>query len=171
MYKEVELEPATCTTAGIVCQECTLCGHQTGLKNTPVLGHSYDSWVVTIEPSCGVKGEQARTCIRCGDVETRETPALEHNNTTKTVPPTCTEDGYDLTKCMNCGEETKSNFVPATGHNYVFTETVAPAPTRAMISIPAPSAKIPASSIPPMRWVTTLKAKWLLPPVIRRVTP
>lgn len=46
-----------------------------------------------------------------------DTPACEHNNTTKTTTPAdCTTPGSIVTICDNCGEETGREVIPATGH-------------------------------------------------------
>ena len=113
VQKEVE---ATCTTAGVIYMECSKCGHTTGHANTEALGHNYGEWVVTEEASCGIEGEEIRTCTRCDNSETRVIPALEHNYVTTTVAPTCTEQGYDEAMCMNCGHSIRSNYTAALGH-------------------------------------------------------
>ena len=54
-----------------------------------------------------------------------DTPACEHNNTTKTTTPAdCTTPGSIVTICDNCGEETGREVIPATGHLNVTTTTV-----------------------------------------------
>lgn len=44
----------------------------------PAQGHDWGEWVVTKQPAEGVKGEETRTCNRCGETETRDIPALAH---------------------------------------------------------------------------------------------
>lgn len=124
-YVEKEVK-ATCTEAGFVYEECELCGSTRNHQNTDPLGHEYGEWIVTVEPSCGVKGEEEHSCVRCGNKETQEVAALEHDYKESTVMPTCTEMGYDQIFCMNCGNQAKDNYTDALGHNYEFTETVAP---------------------------------------------
>ena len=39
------------------------------------LGHQWSGWSVTLDPTSTAPGEEARSCGRCGDTETREIPA------------------------------------------------------------------------------------------------
>ena len=45
---------------------------------------------------------------------------------TTVVAPTCTEQGYTVYTCTACGDEVKADFVPATGHDYVWQITRVP---------------------------------------------
>ncbi len=48
-----------------------------------------------------------------------------HSYASTTVAPTCSEQGYDEYGCIYCDAETqKSNFVPALGHSYRFTDNI-----------------------------------------------
>ena len=47
-----------------------------------------------------------------------ETPHVHDYRYFETVLPTCTELGYDRFQCIGCGALQKTNYVPATGHNY-----------------------------------------------------
>ena len=124
-YVKLEFK-ATCTEAGFAYEECSKCGDQIGYGTIDPLGHDYGAWIVTLAPSCGVEGEEEHSCVRCGNKETREVAALEHDYKTTTVAPTCTEMGYDQTICMNCGDGAKEHYVDALGHDWQFVETVAP---------------------------------------------
>ena len=47
-----------------------------------------------------------------------ETPHVHDYRFLETVRPTCTELGYDCFQCSGCGALQKTNYVPATGHDY-----------------------------------------------------
>ena len=47
-----------------------------------------------------------------------ETPHVHDYRFLETVRPTCTELGYDRFQCSGCGALQKTNYVPATGHDY-----------------------------------------------------
>lgn len=47
-----------------------------------------------------------------------ETPHVHDYRFLETVRPTCTELGYDSFQCSGCGALQKTNYVPATGHDY-----------------------------------------------------
>lgn len=48
-----------------------------------------------------------------------ETGEYEHTYTETVVASTCTEDGYTLHRCSNCYYSYRTDYVDATGHNYV----------------------------------------------------
>ncbi len=110
---------------------CTDCG-----TLNPDHHHSYTE-TVTKEPACTETGEKTLTCI-CGDTKTESIPAKghhygeddkctdcgifnpdhQHGYTEEiTKEPTCTEAGEKTLTCV-CGD-TKTESVPATGHDYV----------------------------------------------------
>lgn len=67
------------------------------------LGHSFGKWIVTKEAGVGVKGEETRTCSRCGEIETREIAALPYVPVTnddgdKVYTETVTEEPKDVTE-------------------------------------------------------------------------
>ena len=70
-------------------------------------------------PSCTAKGEEKRSCSKCGHTETRTLNALGHSFSKPTVTkkPTCTESGIETGKCTRCGQTT-TNTISATGHKW-----------------------------------------------------
>ena len=61
---EVVIENPTCTEAGKVTSECSLCG-ETITTEIPALGHDYES--VVTPPTTTSEGYTTHTCTRCGD--------------------------------------------------------------------------------------------------------
>lgn len=53
-------------------------------------------------------------------------PCSLHNYSSVITEPTCTAQGYTTHICENCGYTYKSNIVPANGHGFSYTKTVAP---------------------------------------------
>lgn len=87
------------------------------------ISHSYNSGVVTTEPTCTEKGVMTYTCTVCNDSYTEETPATGHTIVTdEAVAATCTSTGLtEGSHCSVCGEIiTAQEEIPATGHT---TET------------------------------------------------
>ena len=73
---------------------------------------------MTTAPTCTEAGVETRTCVACGETETREAAALGHslNDWTVTKEPTCTEDGLKTGTCAACGEANATEVIPAPGH-------------------------------------------------------
>ena len=88
------LSGATCTSASI----CKTCGTQISGK----LGHSWGSWKITKEPTCGSDGMKKRTCTRsgCGAKEEKKVSATgKHvalSGATCTSPSICKTCGTQL---------------------------------------------------------------------------
>ena len=86
----------------------------------PATGHDFGEWTQTKAPTCTEKGEETRTCQRCGVTETRELEAMGHDfgEWTQTKAPTCTEKGEEARTCQHdgCGaKETRE--LDALGHD------------------------------------------------------
>lgn len=81
--------------------------------------HSWSTWTQTKAPTCGASGEEARTCS-CGIKETRPVSATGKHTWSETAP-TCTQAGAKT--CSGCG---KAESLSALGHDFQFTNTVAP---------------------------------------------
>ncbi|MGM9624760.1 MAG: hypothetical protein ACI3XM_03530, partial [Eubacteriales bacterium] len=80
--------------------------------------HSYE--VDVKEPTCKEGGYSTYTCTICGDKYTGdETDALGHDldEGVVTTEPTCEEVGTKTYTCHRC-EETQTEEIPATGHNF-----------------------------------------------------
>ena len=94
--------------------------------------HAFANGTTTKMPTCTEKGEMTFTC-ECGATKTEEIAANGHVKgeavIENRVEPTCTADGsydevYYCTVCKNKIEsETKTQTIPATGHDYKATVT------------------------------------------------
>jgi predicted heme/steroid binding protein len=95
---------AKCETTGIRTYTATYEGHTDTKEETiESLGHEWSDWVVTKEAQIGVKGEETRTCSRCGKTEKRDIKALPYvpvtNNTgEKVYNEIITEEPKDVTE-------------------------------------------------------------------------
>ena len=129
MTEDVKAIAANCTEKGQTAgTKCLGCGEiVSGCEETPALGHDYDEWTVTTQPTCTAAGIETRTCTRCNASETRDINALGHDikhHAAKTA--TCTEKGwaaYDT--CSRCNYSTYKE-IAATGHHH---NAVVTAPT------------------------------------------
>ena len=134
-YQFVDHVDATCTEAGYTgAWLCSVCGQADPDKEPgeviPALGHDLpDAWTVVTAATCAAPGEEKRECSRCDYVETREIPALQHEQGEYIAPvePTCTEDGHgEGYYCANCdGYYQEPEVIAALGHDL---ETVAGTP-------------------------------------------
>ena len=120
---EAEIVEPTCTENGYTLYECIWCGDGYRDDETEALGHSYGEWETVASAGCESAGEEVRTCVRCDDVETRETEPLGHDYEAEIVEPACTENGYTLYSCGLCGHTYKDNATEPLGHDYEVTET------------------------------------------------
>jgi predicted RNA-binding Zn-ribbon protein involved in translation (DUF1610 family) len=100
-YTDTVIDP-TCTNDGFTRHDCSNCGATIWTDNyVPALGHNYVSGV----------------CTECGDTESC---VHEWVNDGIKTNPTCTDPGEMQFECIWCGE-TKTEPIPAYGHNYVET--------------------------------------------------
>ncbi|MBR2952989.1 MAG: leucine-rich repeat domain-containing protein [Clostridia bacterium] len=122
---QFEYEP-TCTKEGRKSKQCSRCGNQTDVIFVPATGHTYGEWEQVTEGTCKEYVQYERACSTCGEKRFMSAPAehdysIEHN----VVEATCTTSGSKTVECSYCGN-TKTETIPAIGHNY---ETVVTAPT------------------------------------------
>ena len=61
----------TCTAQGYTEHVCTVCGTTMTDSYTEPLGHSWGAWRVTKAATTEAEGEEARSCTRCGETQTR----------------------------------------------------------------------------------------------------
>ncbi len=107
-YETISESNATCVSAGVLIEECTVCGdrHQ---EVTPATGvHTYgDSPTETVAATCTTDGYTAYTCIYCGYVhKINVVEATGHTMVTLSeVAATCTTTGEVLEECSVCGEQ------------------------------------------------------------------
>ncbi len=123
-YSSEIVEP-TCVDSGYTVYICTRCGNSYSSDETEPLGHNFEVFK-TGSASCNEDGNIIYKCSRC-DVLSEETIVTTgHSLKTTVVAPTCEEDGYTLVECEKCNLSYKKNVVPASGHNYVLSETHEP---------------------------------------------
>lgn len=79
--------------------------------------HSWNSGVVTQQPTCTAKGIITYTCTSCNATRKGVINEFGHNYTSTPVAPTCTEDGYTKYSCTRCGNVYVTDYIDATGHN------------------------------------------------------
>lgn len=107
-YETISESNATCVSAGVLIEECTVCGdrHQ---EVTPATGvHTYgDNPTETVAVTCTTDGYTAYTCIYCGYVhKINVVEATGHAMVTLSeVAATCTTTGERLEECSVCGEQ------------------------------------------------------------------
>ena len=107
-YETISESNATCVSAGVLIEECTVCGdrHQ---EVTPATGvHTYgDSPTETVAVTCTTDGYTAYTCVYCGYVhKVNVVEATGHAMVTLSeVAATCTTTGERLEECSVCGEQ------------------------------------------------------------------
>ena len=107
-YETISESNATCVSAGVLIEECTVCGdrHQ---EVTPATGvHTYgDSPTETVAVTCTTDGYTAYTCVYCGYVhKVNVVEATGHKMVTLSeVDATCTTTGERLEECSVCGEQ------------------------------------------------------------------
>ncbi|MDO4380966.1 MAG: hypothetical protein Q4D20_08840, partial [Clostridia bacterium] len=111
----------TCTETGLTeGKKCSVCGEiLVAQEEVKALGHAYGEWVKTKDSTCTVKGEEERSCSRCGKSETRTLPLAEHHVVVLSgKAATCTEDGLtDGAYCDVCKTTiTAQEVIPAKGH-------------------------------------------------------
>ena len=82
-------------------------------------GHSWDSGVVTKQPTETATGTKTFTCSVCGTQKTETLPATGHTHSysSSVTNPTCKDKGYTTYTCA-CGHTYKDNYVNAKGHTY-----------------------------------------------------
>ena len=75
--------------------------------------HSWDSGVVTKQPSCTETGIMLYTCSVCGQIKTETIPLVPHsfNSGVVTTEPTTRAEGVITYTCLDCGQ-TKNETIP-----------------------------------------------------------
>ena len=100
-----------CTEPGSkgVVTYCAVCDAELSRKTQelPALGHDWDEWVVSLEPTQTEDGVQVRRCKRCGETESAVIPNQSHVHSLSAVagkPAACTEPGFaPYWTCSGCG--------------------------------------------------------------------
>ena len=105
-YVAADAQAASCEEGGYCRYVCKTCG-ESYIETTSALGHDWGEWstvTAATEDSCG---EEARTCERCGESETRSIPPLGHVHNLVLVEgqtASCYGPGIeDYWECAGCG--------------------------------------------------------------------
>lgn len=120
---------ATCEKDGTETAKCTRCDKtDTRVAEGTKLGHELKEEILT-NPTCETAGSKKITCTRCDYEEIVEIPAIGHtwNDGEVTTAPTCTEEGVKTFTCQNDKSHTRTEVIPALGHD--LKETIVKAPT------------------------------------------
>ena len=114
-YEAVVTAP-DCTGKGYTTHTCKTCGDSYVDSEVNALGHSYGSWYVSKQPTCGEVGEERRDCgySNCKHYQTRTYgTALKHNyDMTGAVESTLTTKGYAIYTCEHCGDSYNDDYLP-----------------------------------------------------------
>ena len=117
----------SCTEAGshdevVYCSGCSAELSRTTAEDA-AYGHDFGEWTESKAPFCTEAGEEARTCTRCDETETRTVEALGHSWSTWVVvkEPTETEDGEEVRVCERC-KEIETRVIPHLVIEYRNTE-------------------------------------------------
>lgn len=121
-------QAADCTHKGEEERTCTVEGcTEKETHEVEARGHAYGEWIVTVPATIGGTGREERTCSRCGNVESKEIPAIIHGENDHVFDgkeeiisaADCTHDG---SKKIYCSFEGCSAFrvetISATGHTF-----------------------------------------------------
>lgn len=120
---------ATCEKDGTETAKCTRCDKtDTRVAEGTKLGHELKEEILT-NPTCETAGSKKITCTRCDYEEIVKIPAIGHkwNDGEVTTAPTCTKEGVKTFTCQNDPSHTRTEVVPALGHD--LKETIVKAPT------------------------------------------
>lgn len=121
------LNAATCTNKGVEIRTCSVCG-KNETRETSALGHSYAADFTTdIAATCTTAGVKSIHCSRCEvkkDITVIEALGHTWNSGVENPKATCTADGVKTYTCSVCGG-TKTETIPALGHNFVAGTPVA----------------------------------------------
>jgi hypothetical protein len=129
-WEQVSGTGPTCTIAGNGIEKCKRCGtEKSGVL--PALGHKYENWKVTKEPTCSAEGVETATCVRDGITTTTRAIPVNPNahdwQQLSGTQATCTTEGNGQRKCKLCAKEETLETFPALGHNFAdWTQTTAP---------------------------------------------
>ncbi len=129
-YVTTTKREATCIDEGLSVKTCTICQDEQMI----ILPKTTHQWTLqsTVAATEDKDGSKTYTCSVCGETKTEAIPKLTHEHQwnkdyTVDVEPTCTKEGKKSIHCVKDdaikpgSEET----IPAKGHNWVLTNTVA----------------------------------------------
>lgn len=103
---EIETVEPTCEAGGYDLKTCIHCGKTQTLNNTPPIAtHDFSVWqsVGEEEAFCDER-IYTRTCKDCGEAESRDGSASDHDFEAGIVESTCDAGGYEYITCILCGK-------------------------------------------------------------------
>ena len=111
---------STCTEKGSKSKHCIYCDAKGEAVEIALKAHEYGEWTVKTPASCGIEGEEARSCVVCGDEQTRTLAAVTHewSDWEVIIEPTCQKVGQEKSVCIHCGNE-KTRAIPKAEHTIV----------------------------------------------------
>ena len=109
---------ADCVNSGGSGVVCAHCGYRKYDAVIPAAGHSFGVWVAESEATCIRVGKESRKCATCGYSESREVPALGHDNVETRIEPSCTDEGYVILDCRRCGKSEIGGTLEPLEHTY-----------------------------------------------------
>lgn len=120
--EDKEGQAATCDTPGYTpYQKCRRCPFEQNKSTIDALGHKYDTWEITEEPTCEGYGLKTYFCANDNSHTTTEpiNPTDHKWNAGEiTQKPTCTEAGVKTYTCLNDETHTTTEPVNPTDHNW-----------------------------------------------------
>ena len=84
--------------------------------------HVYDTYEITVEPTCDTEGERKAICS-CGKEITETLNLKGHAYKVTKVDPTCGTDGYVLYEC-DCGKSYTAGTATKLGHDYDYETAI-----------------------------------------------
>ena len=88
-------EASTCKEQGYEYDKCTYCEGVFNQVDLPLAEHSRNDWTVVKESTAEAEGEEQRSCVVCGDIETRAIPKLNKIKDENTGIEIVYKDEYD----------------------------------------------------------------------------
>lgn len=116
VYVSKIIEP-TCETEGYTTYTCA-CGDSYIENYVSAIGHSYNEWILTTNPTHNTHGIETRNCSICDKIEEREYICLHEKTIEKITDSTCTKEGSKETFCEFCGKLTNSETINIKEHEY-----------------------------------------------------
>jgi len=127
-------ETATCSQDGKQFRTCSLCNKQETQTYSDPDAHVYYSYSekTTVQATCTTDGTGTKTCAKCSHVTYLVYEALGHswNSGNVTTAAGCETTGVRTYTCYRSGcTETKTESIPATGHDWSDYERITKAAT------------------------------------------
>ena len=129
LLQHVEI-PSTCAVAGVEYDLCLTCSEMFNYAIIPLAEHTWSEWTTETSADCVTEGLEKRTCSVCAKTEENVLPALGHDFSeewTIDIQVTCETDGSESHHCSRCDEKSDVTVIPAPGHTWGSSITVATA--------------------------------------------